>query len=331
MLRRKSSKRLVLGIVLFVFTLVQQVPAQQLKLPRVSPEMKVVGTIGLTKVAVMYSSPAVRGREIWGKLVPFGLTKFGFGGGNPAPWRAGANENSIIYFGNDVKINGNPLPAGKYGLHMIVSETEWTVIFSKNTSSWGSFFYDEADDALRIKVTPAKAEFKERLTYGFENFKPNSADVFLHWEKLKVKFNVEVETDALVLQSIKDQLRGIIGFTWQSYHQAGGYCLRANKHLDQGLKWLKKSIQMNENATNRNTLGYLLMAMNKKDDSIKVFRENIKKYPTNWNVFDSLGENLVKIGQKKEGIKYYKLALKKSPSDRQKKRIEGVLKKLQGK
>ncbi len=331
MLSRKSSKWLVLGIVLFVFALVQQVPAQQLKLPRVSPEVKTVGTIGLTKVAVKYSSPRVRGREVWGKLVPYGLTKFGFGGGNPAPWRAGANENTIVYFGDDVKINGNPLAGGKYGLHMIVSESEWTVIFSKNTSSWGSYFYDEADDALRIKVTPAKAEFKEWLTYGFENFKPNSADVFLHWEKLKVTFNVEVDTDALVLQSIKDQLRGMAGFSWQAYQQAGGYCFRANKHLDQGLKWSRKSVQMNENATNRNTLGYLLMTMNKKDESIKVFRENCKKFPKNWNVFDSLGENLVKIGQKKEGIKYYKLALEKGPPAGHKKRIEGILKKLQGK
>jgi tetratricopeptide (TPR) repeat protein len=329
MVNKKNRKWMVLGIVLCVFVLVQHVSAQ-LKLPRVSPVMKMAGTIGVTKVSIKYSSPAVKGRQIWGKLVPYGLTKFAFGAGNPAPWRAGANENTIIHFSDDVKIEGHDLPAGSYGLHMIPSENDWVIIFSKNYSSWGSYFYDEKEDALRVTIKPKEAPFKEWLTYGLENFTKDSAVVFLHWEKLKVAFNVKVDSAALVLQSIKNQLRGTAGFTWQGWHQAANYLFRTKSNLDQAIEWVNKSVQINKNYTNRNTLGYILMAAGKKDEALKVFRENVKEFPNDWNVLDSLGENLVKTGNKKEGIKYYKKAHKMAPAQ-QKKRIEGILKKLQSK
>jgi tetratricopeptide (TPR) repeat protein len=327
---KKNSKLLVLGLVLMAFVISHQVQAQQLKLPQASPAIKVVGTIGLAKVAVKYNSPRVKGRQIWGKLVPYGLKKFGFGTGNPAPWRAGANENTVIWFSSDVKVEGKGLKAGSYGLHMIPSEKDWVIIFSKNHTSWGSYFYDESEDALRVTVTPKKAEHREWLTYGFDGFTPNSAFVYMHWEKLKVQFKVEVDTDAHVIESITNQLRNTAGFSWQGYNGAAVYCLRANKNLDKGLKWIKQSIKMNENATNRNLLGYLLMANKQTGETIKVFRENVRKYPKNWNVYDSLGENLAKTGNKKEGIKFFKKALKMAPAN-QKKRIEKVLKKLTGK
>lgn len=327
---KKSIKAIaLLGMFLCTLMFVQTAEAQ-LNLPRVSPAVSVTHTIGITKVTIDYSSPAIRGREVWGKLVPYGLTTFGFGPGNPAPWRAGANENTVITFTHDVKIEGQPLAAGSYGLFMIPSETEWVIIFSKNHTSWGSFFYDETEDVLRVKVTPVKAEFSEWLKYGFENYTANSADAFLHWEKLKVKFKIEVDVNKIVFQSIRDQLRSVPGFTWQGWMQAAAYCLAGNQNLELGLEWINRSISMNENANNRNLLGYILMAQNKTDEALKVFRENIKKYPDNWNVFDSLGENLAKVGKTKEAVKYYKLALKKA-SGQQKKRIEGILEKLQKK
>jgi Protein of unknown function (DUF2911) len=331
MFKKKSNKRMVLVVVFVAFLVSQHLPAQQLNLPRTSPSMKVVGTIGISKVAVKYSSPQVKGREVWGKLVPYGLQKFGFGSGNPAPWRAGANENTIIWFSDDVTIEGKPLAAGSYGLHMIPSENDWVIIFSKNTSSWGSYFYFQEEDALRVSVKPVKAPFREWLVYGIENFTKNSADVYLHWEKLKVKFSVNVDAGKLVLKSIENQLRGAIGFSWQAWNQAAFFALRSNSFLSKGIEWSKKSIKMNENATNRNTMGYLLMADKKSDEAIKLFRETVKKYPKNWNVHDSLAENLVKLGKIKEGIKYYKLALKTNPPDGQKKRINKTIKKLQEK
>lgn len=332
---KKNSNWLVLSIVMasFIFSGVvsNSLNAQALKLPQASPAMKVMGTIGLTKVKISYSSPGVKGRQVWGKLVPYGLTKFGFGNGNPAPWRAGANENTVIWFSTDVKVEGNNLKAGTYGLHIIPMENEdWVVIFSKNSTSWGSYWYDESEDALRIKVKPEEAPFTEWLTYGFDDFTPNSANVYLHWEKLKLKFNVSTDLANQVIGSINNQLRNTAGFSWQGFNQAAFYCLRTQSHLVKGLEWIKRSVKMNENAQNRNLLGYLLMANGKKEEAIKVFRENIKKYPDNWNVYDSLGENLAKTGNTKEGIKYFKKALKMAPAN-QKKRIEEALKKLTGK
>lgn len=114
---------------------------------------------GIAKVTVQYSSPDVtspsgedRSGKIWGQLVPYGLTDLGFGNGNPAPWRAGSNENTVITFSHDVKIEGQALKAGAYGLHLIAQETgPWTWIFSHNTTQWGSYFYDENEDALRVE------------------------------------------------------------------------------------------------------------------------------------------------------------------------------------
>src|ERR1044071_1206509 len=133
--------------------------------------------IGLTDVTIHYDRPHVNGREgkIWGQLVPVGFTDQGFGSSKAAPWRAGSNENTTIYFSHDVKIEGKDLKAGTYGFFIDVEKDgPWTIIFSKNNSSWGSFFYDEKEDALRAKVNPKDAEYTEWLTFGFEDKMPNT-------------------------------------------------------------------------------------------------------------------------------------------------------------
>lgn len=301
----------------------------QLETPRVSPFSKVKQRIGLTDITISYHRPAVKDREIWGKLVPYGMSPGeSFGSGNPFPWRAGANENTIIYFTDDVKIEDEMLPGGKYGLHMIPTEKDWTIIFSKNYSSWGSFHYDESEDALRVTVTPVSDEHKEWLEYGFEDFTNSSAVAYLRWEKLKVPFKIEVNTTDIVMKSFKDQLRGQSGFNWQNWNQAAFYCLQNNFNLDQGLEFINKSISMNENATNRNLLAYLLMAKGDNEDAMKVFVANTKKYPENWNVWDSLGEAYANSGDTKNAKKYYKKAHGMAP-DNQKSRIEDILTKLE--
>lgn len=144
-------------------------------------------------ITIAYSRPGVKGRKIWGGLVPYGLAPGNqYSKNKPFPWRAGANENTTIEFNKDILIEGKPLPAGKYGIHMIPSEKDWTIIFSKNNSAWGSFAYNEAEDALRVTVTPVKAPFEEWLTYGFDDLAGTSATAYLRWEELKVPFKIKL-------------------------------------------------------------------------------------------------------------------------------------------
>ncbi len=146
-----------------------------------------------TEITVVYSRPGVKGRKIWGELVPYGLAEGNkYSDGKPFPWRAGANENTTIEVSKDVMIEGEKLPAGKYGIHMIPSEDDWIIIFSKVNDIWGSYKYNEANDALRVTVTPVEAPQCEWLTFGFENLAGNSATAYLHWEKLKVPFKIEI-------------------------------------------------------------------------------------------------------------------------------------------
>ncbi len=146
-----------------------------------------------TDITIQYGRPGVKGRKIWGGLVPYGMAPGNeYSGGKPYPWRAGADENTTIELSKDVLIEGKKLAAGKYGIHMIPSEKEWIVVFSKNNSSWGSYSYDPKDDALRVSVTPVETPHMEWLTYGFDDLKGTSATAFLHWEGLKVPFKIEL-------------------------------------------------------------------------------------------------------------------------------------------
>lgn len=159
---------------------------------RQSQKSSVTQYVGVdTQITVKYSRPAVKGRVVWGNLVPYGLgTSERYADGKPFPWRAGANENTTIELNNDVKIEGSALPAGKYSIHMIPSEVDWIIIFNKKSNQWGSFSYDESADALRVTVTPVEAPFEEFLTYRFGNITENSVVGFLHWEKLKIPFQI---------------------------------------------------------------------------------------------------------------------------------------------
>ena len=163
---------------------------------QVRPSLKasVMQRLGIdTDITIEYSRPGVKGRKIWGELVPYGLAPGNeYSNEKPYPWRAGANENTTIEFSKDVLIEGNKLPAGKYGIHMIPSEKDWTIIFSKNNSGWGSFAYNQEEDALRVTVTPTEIPHQEWLIFGFGNLAGTSATAFLLWEKLKVPFKIEL-------------------------------------------------------------------------------------------------------------------------------------------
>ena len=143
---------------LLFFISVAQAQSTILDLPRASQHAVVTQRIGITDVSINYHRPLVNKRKIWGGVVPYGDV-----------WRAGANENTTIAFSDPVSVEGKTLPKGTYGLHMIPGENEWTVIFSRNSTSWGSFTYDQKEDALRVAVKPQPAEFHEALTYDFDD------------------------------------------------------------------------------------------------------------------------------------------------------------------
>ncbi len=179
---------------LLLFSILTSAQEKKPAKPRTSLKAGVSQTIGVdTDVKIVYCRPGVKGREIWGKLVPYGMAPGGKESNNkPYPWRGGANENTTIEFSKNVLVEGKKIDAGKYGVHFIPGEKEWVIIFSKNNASWGSYSYDAKDDALRITVTPVKAPFQEWLAYGFDNPDNNSASAFLHWAELKVPFKVAV-------------------------------------------------------------------------------------------------------------------------------------------
>jgi len=205
--------------------------ATELKLPTLSQRSIVTQRIGLSDITLNYCRPLVGGRELFGKTIAYGQV-----------WRAGANENTVISFTDDVSVEGKPLAAGTYGLHMIPTADQWTIIFSKNSTSWGSFSYDEKEDALRVNVKPQAGDFEEALAYTFEDLKPNSTAVTLRWAKVAVPFHVSADVNAIVLQSIKNQLRSVGGFSWAGYDEAALWVLDTGENLDQAMQWEDRSI-----------------------------------------------------------------------------------------
>ncbi|RMD48605.1 MAG: DUF2911 domain-containing protein [Ignavibacteria bacterium] len=346
-------KLFVLVIIATTFTF-----GQNLTVPRISPHAKVEQTIGISEVEIEYHRPAVRGRKIWGGLVPYGLQKFNFGSGNPAPWRAGANENTTISFSHDAYVNGNKIPKGKYGFHIIPTENEWTLIFSRDNESWGSFFYDPANDQLRIKVKPEEAPFKEWMQFYFDDLTPNSAMVYLHWEKKRIGFEVKFDVPKIVLENMKKELKGINGFRWASWNQAAKYALENSDDIELALSFVNKALELfgGMNFTNLqlksdilkkmgkieeseevhrqalaiagenelNQYGYQLLNAGNTEEALKIFEMNVKRFPSSWNVYDSYAEALYKAGKKEEAAKYYQKALNLAPED-QKERIKQVM------
>jgi hypothetical protein len=319
--------------------------------PQASPAAHVEQTVGITEIAIDYHRPRVNGRQIWGTLVPFDQV-----------WRAGANENTTIRFSTPVKVEGQDLAAGTYGLHTLPTAGSWTVIFSRNSTSWGSFTYDPEEDALRVEVKPQPAEQEEWLSYSFEDLSANGATVALRWEKLKVPFRIEVDTPNLVLANARNELRGIQRFSWQGWFQAAQYAFRNGLALEEAAAWTDRAIGLEENGQTLglkaqilqqlgrteefettlakavevanepqlNLLGYAVLGQGDTARAIELFEENTRRHPDSWNVWDSLGEAQAAAGQTADAAKNYKKALAAAP-DGQKSRIEGVLKDLAAK
>jgi len=273
----------------------------ELNIPRVSQRGIVTQRIGLTDITINYHRPAVGGREIWGKVVPYGKV-----------WRAGANENTTITFAGDVTVEGKPLAAGTYGLHTIPDKDQWTIIFSKNSTSWGSFSYDEKEDALRVTVKPHPDEMFEQVTYTFDDVKPDSALATLRWEKLAVPFQIGVDVKAVVLRSIKNELRNVGGFTWAGYDEAAQWCLDNNYNLEEALKWEDTSIQGEPRFENYETKSRILAAMGKKDESDKALATAVDK--ANAIQLYVYARTFQRNGNSKRAFELYPQVAKKDPN-----------------
>jgi tetratricopeptide (TPR) repeat protein len=272
-----------------------------LNLPEVSQAAEVKQRIALTDITVKYHRPLVKGRKIWGGLVPYGKV-----------WRAGANENTTIEFSDPVSVEGKPLPKGIYGLHMIPNADSWTVIFSKTNTAWGSYSYDQKEDALRVDVKPRPlAETKEALEFEFDDLKPDSTAVTLKWDKLGVPFTVSIKDSDQTLQNIRQQLKGRGQYSWQALDEAAQFCLTRKIDLDEALRWADASIQNEERFDNLSTKADVLKALNRPDDA-KATWNHALEMATAVQLY-SYGRRLQSQKQDAEAMEMFKDVAKRFP------------------
>lgn len=276
-------------------------------------------------VEITYNSPDVtapngddRKGQIWGQLVPYGLTDLGFGLRNPSPWRAGANENTIITFSHDVTVQGKPIKAGTYGLHIVVEESgPWKVIFSNNSGAWGSFFYDPAEDALQVEATAEDAEYHEWLTYEFIDRQPESTTVAMMWENKKLPFRVEVPNmKDLYVAKISNELQTTPGFQWQNWNNAANYLLNNGEDSDMelALTWSESAISApfigQKNFQTLSTKSQVLARMGKADEAEKVMDEAIAVPGTPAVQIHQYGRTLIAQGKKDKALEVFKMNAK---------------------
>lgn len=257
-----------------------------LELPRVSPLETRSITIGFTEIGFEYSSVAVRDREIWGGLVPYGEI-----------WRTGANKNTVFMVSDDVLINGEALPAGEYGFHTIPGEDSWTLIFSNFSDAWGSFFYDESEDALRVEVTPEEMNSTyEWMKFSFGNYTDTSVDMSLKWAGLKVPFTVTVPRE-VTFAHIEKQFRTLPAFSWQGWFQGAQYTLNNEYEMQTGLEWIDRAIEQERSPQTLSVKGRLLVKSGDTDGALELagqitteFEEDWRAYAAAANVYSEAGD-----------------------------------------
>lgn len=331
----------------------------------------------LVSVTVDYSSPDVhapngedRTGKIWGNLVPYGLTDLGFGLREPAPWRAGANENTTITFSHDVMVEGKPVPAGKYGLHLIVAETgPWTWILSKNNSAWGSYFYTQKEDQLRVDVQPKDNPHTEWLNYTFTDRQPTETTLELQWERKAVPMRISVPNmNDVYIAQISKELQSSPGFDAENYAAAADFLLQQNYNLEKALAWANQAVEgpvgersfnnvstkakvlikmgkieegMNilsaalqlPDATPNNVhqLGRGLLAQNEKEVALRVFKMNYDKNSGAWPTNVGMVRGLSAVGKYEEALPYAEAALAQAPDDANKNSLSRMIERLKSK
>ncbi|WP_340198492.1 DUF2911 domain-containing protein [Ascidiimonas sp. W6] len=340
--------RLMASTLFFVF-LTSSISAQ-LNLPTGSQKARVIQTIGITDITVNYSRPSVNEREIWGKLVPYGYNNLGFGTATAAPWRAGANENTTLSFSHPVIINGQNINSGTYGYHVAVeADNTATVILSKDATSWGSYFYEQENDVIRVPVKTKEIPHTELLTYVFNEVSTTKTTLALQWEKKEIPLTIEVEVHKLVLNDIRNALKSSPGFNRQSWEQAANYALNNNGDLKEALGWVDAAIagkffsqktfgnlmikanilsKMNKMEDAKEVIdealaigtvfqvhqyGRQLIASGQKEKALEVFKFNLKKHKKTWPVHLGAARGYAANGNYKEALKHLTIAQKNAP------------------
>ena len=353
------------SVAILMFFIMSSSAFAQLNTPRGSQKATISQTIGISEVNVTYSRPSVRGREIWGKLVPYGMNNFGFGTAKLSPWRAGADENTVITFSHDATVEGKAIKAGTYGLHMIVKENgSITVIFSSNSTAWGSYFYEPSEDVLRVDVTSREIPHEELLTFDFIEVKPKSALLALQWEKKEIPITIGFDVTTIVLADIRKKMQDQPGFSRQTWEQAAAFALNNGGDLDEALTWINNAIagQFYSKQTFNNTQikAAILMKQDKKEEALaamdevlpiatvleihgygrqligqglnekamEIFTFNTKKHKGTWPVHYGMARGYSAKGDFKNAIKHIEKALKNAPNPQSKANVQANLDKL---
>ncbi|HXC05673.1 MAG TPA: DUF2911 domain-containing protein [Bacteroidia bacterium] len=323
--------------------------------------------IGITDVSIHYSRPGVKGRE--GKIYGTPIVHKGFidmrndyGASKGAPWRAGANENTTIEFSTDVKVEGKDLAAGRYGFFIAYDSSECTVIFSKNSTSWGHYFYDDKEDALRVKVKPQKLDKSvEWLRYEFMNETENSAVIALEWEKLRIPFKVETDLVKTELDDFRLELRSGYAWSWEALDQAAEFCIQNNTDLEEALGWAKNAVvglksfhtlhveseileKLNRKSEadvamkdavkvasmqELHLYGRELLSQKKKEQALEIFKENARRNPDQFTTYMGLARGYSANGDYKTALKNIHLALPLAPDEPNKKAVTDMSGKLE--
>ncbi|AXG71681.1 hypothetical protein KORDIASMS9_03938 [Kordia sp. SMS9] len=355
----------IVSISIFICLLFTTTAFSQITTPRGSQKATVSQTVGTSEITIEYSRPKVREREIWGKLVPYGMNNLGFGTATASPWRAGANENTVITLSHDATIGGKPIKAGTYGLHMIVNENnKATVILSSNSTSWGSYFYKPEEDVLRVDVTSTEIPHEELLTFDFIQVTADSATLALQWGKKEIPFTISFDVTNIVLTDIRNKMRDQPGFNRQTWEQAASFALSNGGDLEEALTWINNAIagQFYSKQTFNNTQikAAILMKQNKKaealaamdevmpvatvleihrygrqligqgmtDKALEIFEYNAKKHKGTWPVHYGLGRGYAAKGDFKKAIKHLEKALQNAPNPQSKANVQANIDKL---
>lgn len=357
-----------------VFSLIlssQWVQAQAVRIPQNTNYPCMVGRrLAATDIEIHWNAPGVKGREgkIWGTdLAYYGFQVLGYGSTVESPWRAGADECTTFSVSTDVKINGKTLAAGKYALFMALSADSTVLIFNKNTTEWGSYFYDKSLDVLRVATVQKKNQspMQERLKFDFENQKDNSVDVYLAWESWKIPFTVEVDSKKTILANVQAQMSGELGFDPPSLIAAAQWCERNNVNYEQALGWINTAVSPtlggeqtftalstksklltklgktaeateamskaveNGKAIELHLYGRQLLTENKVKEAVAVFETNHKKHNGAWPTNVGLMRGYSAMGDLKKALQYAKLALAQAPDENNKKSVADAIKTLE--
>jgi hypothetical protein len=230
----------------------------QLKLPRVSPATTVTQSIGLTDLTVSYCRPGVKGRVIWGGLVPY-----------DEPWRTGANEATRFTTTDPIQFGGKDLAAGTYSLFTIPGKDEWIVVINSEKDLWGAYEYKPAKDVLRVTVKPSAAEAQEWMELSFEDLTSNSANLVLRWEKLRVAVPIVVDANGKTLAGARAAIDSMKSDDWRTPYQAANFCFTNDVALEEGWKWLERSLGVQQTYQNLGLQARWQMKQGKKADAIK--------------------------------------------------------------